>query len=594
MNPISKSALEKFGNVLDLDAQEFSELITDYRKSYIGKSDNKVRVFSFEEQEFLLNKEKIKDQDISDLFFGGHINKNKLYSNIDSSDYVIQREKALEIMDNIESFDLFLVQSYLGNGKSVFLDVLACLCVQKKYRVYKYNGNPDKIINDLTQLSRINETFIIIIIDDYYSLNKDFKYFSKLDKNKFKFIISGRKSIGQNVINELITKGGFNDEKTKSINLDFISVEEQVSIFNLIDDHNLWGKKSSFSKDKKEQFISITSKHGFKNIALELFKSNNILEKLYISYNKLDIVLKEIVIAHLINITLRYQLKIGQILTLTKRNSLSKATTDIPNFKEFIDIDNNIVNLDSSVAAMELLKKETNKVTIYNVMIEMLKTADKINSRDVYTNFMRGMVSFSNFKLLMSGVNDNQLNNYAVDYYEAIRNTRFAKENPFFWLQYGIQRLNEKEYDMADLFFANALSYATKKGLFDFYQINAQQARSIFERILNEDFPSDVAFDKFIKAHNLLLKDLTNHSNKKYYQLKQIFHYEPFFKQYYNKLTNDQQVAFIFHFNTIKNIFSEYYNDLESAKDKVTLSDMKHVSLSVNKLEKKIIKTNNK
>lgn len=98
-------------------------------------------------------------------------------------------------------------------------------------------------------------------------------------------------------------------------------------------------------------------------------------------------------------------------------------------------------------------------------MEKMLKTSSKIDYNRTYEYFKRELVSFSNFRLVMGGTSQDNLDNYAVQYFESIKNTKFTKENPFFWLQYGIQKLNAKKYDLANIFFENAESYAQKKGL---------------------------------------------------------------------------------------------------------------------------------
>ena len=188
----------------------------------------------------------------------------------------------------------------------------------------------------------------------------------------------------------------------------------------------------------------------------------------------------------------------------------------------------------------------------------MIKKADRIDSKKTYNYFKREMVSFSNFRLILSDVEENQLNDLAVAYYESIRNLKFTKNNPFFWLQYGIQKLNEKEYEVSDIFFDNALSYAGKYGLSDFYQINAQKARGIIERTIYRKTDSDVAYENFEKAHKLLLQDLNNSSNNKYYQLSQSIQYEPFSQMYYNQLTEEQKVSFIFKVSEMKKKVDEF------------------------------------
>ena len=558
MSPITKNSLEKFGTVLEMDAEQFSSYLSKCEETYNPKNDNKIRTFSFTKREYSVINENVKDQDIANLFFWGLFDLNKMYTHIGSSSYIINRSIIDTIITDFDNYDLFVVHSSLGNGKTIFLKSIESILTKKGYVVYSFNGDPNKLMDDIEAISKIESKRIVITIDDYYSLKSEFKYFSKLSKNKFKFIVTGRSAVHNNIVSEFLRKGIFDDSKTRTVNLDKITSLEIDQLYELIENHNLWGEKSSDEIHTKKAFLKKLGKKGFKNIALELFKSNNIIESMLHLYNSLEDSMKGIVIASFINTILRSQLSLNQLLTLTDNTSLSKRAIDNPDFKEFLDVDNSIIILNSSIAAKELLKREKSKSTIVEIMEKMIKKADRIDSKKTYNYFKREMVSFSNFRLILSDVEENQLNDLAVAYYESIRNLKFTKNNPFFWLQYGIQKLNEKEYEVSDIFFDNALSYAGKYGLSDFYQINAQKARGIIERTIYRKTDSDVAYENFEKAHKLLLQDLNNSSNNKYYQLSQSIQYEPFSQMYYNQLTKKKKVSFIFKVSEMKKKVDEF------------------------------------
>ena len=131
---------------------------------------------------------------------------------------------------------------------------------------------------------------------------------------------------------------------------------------------------------------------------------------------------KEVVLSLLISNLIRSNLSIKQILTITKNTDLSQDDIEQVDFKEFIDISNNKVVLNSSIAAKELLRLEKDKFAIIKLMEKMLKTADSIDSRNTYEYFKRQIVSFSNLKLILTGVKEDEVNQLAVEYFENIRN----------------------------------------------------------------------------------------------------------------------------------------------------------------------------
>ncbi|MGD1386081.1 hypothetical protein ACLIMZ_13920, partial [Enterococcus faecium] len=72
------------------------------------------------------------------------------------------------------------------------------------------------------------------------------------------------------------------------ININSIDEIETDFLFRIVTDYNLWGRRSSDNQSKKRTFLKKNGKQGSKNIALELVKSNNILNKLFSIYNKLN------------------------------------------------------------------------------------------------------------------------------------------------------------------------------------------------------------------------------------------------------------------------------------------------------------------
>ncbi|MUP34603.1 P-loop NTPase [Enterococcus lactis] len=565
---IERNSLSKYGTVLDMTAEEFSNYLCVQKESYIPKVDEEIRTFSFEKKKFKLSKEKVRAQDISDLLFMGTLDEEKLYSNLKQSRYVVFRSELNSITDNTNTSELFIVHSALGNGKSIFLKSVEYEMFMQGYTVYSFNGNSSNILNDIERLKNLKEK-VVVIIDDYYSLKNQFKYFVRLNKKNFKFVIAGRTNINNNnMVSSFIDNGGFNKEKVRNININSIDEIETDFLFRIVTDYNLWGRRSSDNQSKKRTFLKKNGKQGFKNIALELVKSNNILNKLFSIYNKLNPKQKEVVLSLLISNLIRSHLSVKQILTITKNTDLSQEDVENADFKEFVDISNDKIMLHSSIAAKELLRLEEDKFSVIKLMEKMLKTADSIDSRNTYEYFKRQIVSFSNLKLILTGVKEDEVNQLAVEYFENIRNERFTKENPFFWLQYGIQKIDEKKYPIADVFLNNALSYADKRGYSDFYQINAQKARGMIEQLIYDGINADNSYPIFEKAHYLLVSDLEKIKNDKSYQLAQGKLYELYFTEYYEKLDSVKQASFNLLATQFKNRVDEYIELLDSKGEK--------------------------
>ncbi|NSM29515.1 SIR2 family protein, partial [Enterococcus faecalis] len=177
LKQINKVSLEKYGQVLDMDAKHFAEEIEKKEKTYIPVVSNNIVTFSFERKELKLNKEPIRDREITDLLFYGKVDEGKIFSATKKSEYIIERTSINEVIDEIDKVKAFLIQGKLGNGKSIFLKNIESELIKNGNEVYVYNGNPNDILDDIEKLKN-TKSRVVIIIDDYYSIRSQFKYLS--------------------------------------------------------------------------------------------------------------------------------------------------------------------------------------------------------------------------------------------------------------------------------------------------------------------------------------------------------------------------------------------------------------------------------
>lgn len=545
VSDINKVSLKKFGKVTNYTGRSFADLVIMEKEDYVPIDvDKEPRTYSFIPSYLSVNTDKVKGSDISDLLIFGKINNDKLFSNYDSSNYIVYREKIKLILSNIEKLDLFIVLSYLGNGKTIFLKILESELLKKGYRVFTYSKNSDSIYSDINALNKIQHDKCCIIIDDYYSIKSEFSLLRNLDNKKFKIVISGRKTLHGNNVRHFKEAIGIKDSQSYTVSLDKLTKDEQISLQKIIEKHNIWGELASKTDEEKLEFIVKNSDHGISGFIVEFLRKTKILKKFAKIYTEFELPEKEIVMLLLINNILSMGLNVQDILKLTNNLYISDKILLNPGLGEFLDVEKDEIIFKSSAASIELLNEEKDRRSLVHLLSKVLSKASELDYDDTYLYLKRAIISFSNFKLLNKEVSTEELNRLAVEYYETIQNYKFTKENQFFWLQFGIQRLEEKNYILADKYFDNALNYANAKGMMDFYQINAQKARGIVENIVENTVHIDEAYNQMLSAHNLLMKDLNNFRNNQSYQLSQGKLYLKFYNKYGSELEPETYLKF--------------------------------------------------
>ena len=114
-------------------------------------------------------------------------------------------------------------------------------------------------------------------------------------------------------------------------------------------------------------------------------------------------------------------------------------------------------------------------------------------------------------------------------YYDSIKNCRWCKRNPHFWLQYAIAMLDKKDYPEAELYFQNAYSYLRETDDFNKIQIDNHYTCYLLENAINNQ---DGKYWESFKSTHDILTDSKYLKDKKYYPYKVGKLYEPFYRKY--------------------------------------------------------------
>jgi hypothetical protein len=562
IDELTRENLEEFGTVTNFSVDDFIEVIERVSKSYLPKEKNLNLLLSFDKIENRSNLAQIRDRDIMNLFFKGEITNEKMQDFCDLkfqySCIRVDRERIIEGVKN-EDIDLIVIHSSFGNGKTILLENLKFQLSKLGNNVFVYNGNSRHLPNDIKKINDNLDKDIVLIIDDYYSVKSELKYLFELNKAKTTVIVTGRSAIHFHTKDALHRDAGFQSSKTITVNIDDIFQEEITQIYELIDRNGLWGDRASQSTEKKKSALIRDAKRGFSNIMFEILKSNGMFKKLSVIFDGIKYSRnRRIVIATLITNVIRSNIELRDILIMLDSINLTEAEARDAGILEFIDFGKNKIKMKSSIASREILISDVNSDELLEIMVNLFLRANDLNINNKYDYFCRELVSFSNFKILFSGRDDKIVNNYSLEYYESIKNTSFAKKNHFFWLQFAIQKLEQKDYNAAGVYFKNAYSLASSKPYYDTFQIDTHYARYQLEKSINlvaEITPSE-AIENFKLADEKLSK--SNDGLDKHYSIRQTIYYKDFYNKYCEILSETERLLILLSCKKMLSTIEEY------------------------------------
>lgn len=563
-SPRNKRNMEKFGVVYPIGVDKFAEMMQKEKNDYIC-DDNAYELQCLKKVEIDISSDAldIKDKDVTDLFFYGKLDMRKM-SSIGNKNYIIERTCCEEIKNTLlNEYKAVIVHSDIGNGKTLIMRELEVLLNNYGTVFYLDKMNP-YIQDDMNYICTLRgRKFIFIenynrIIDSIYV-----KIFARYQHTDIKYVFSVRSYLNDNLFQRFIRCFNIPEQLVLMYDVNELNKNELNCMKSLLDKYALWGEKASFSNNQKYNYLVKRCKGEIKNVMLDLLKSeymsNKIKKLLEILFCNSD--LKEITLLIFVCQTIAVELTLDEIVILLNKQIKSAAILKNENVHEFLDFSRNKVKLKSPLIAYFILQNYAYDQDIEELLKRILPILDRHSSIEKYKNMLRMLISYSNLRMIFSYGQKRNYQRY-IRIYEYSKNLTYHYENPFFWLQYAILRMEEKNYKLAEIYLKDAESYSKKRFHMESWQIDTHKARLLLERTIEENDKS-MAFENFQSAY-YLLRD--NSTPDKYYVLRQISLFEPYYQKFYNCFSEEEKAFFLYACIEIEKTLKKYLSTQEKMK----------------------------
>ena len=489
----------------------------------------------------------------------------------DDKEYMISRYGSLEKI-GVEYKNIVIIQSKLGNGKSILLECIAKQLVAK-YNVYFVNS-VEYLIEDMNYIQTCSNRQTILFLDDYGYYISLLKELGNDFPENIKIIMTCRTSININLYSDLIERYNYDPENIEIIDIDRMNDSDINEVIKILNNSRLWGIYDRANDSQKRKLLINKYDRQISKVFYLLLDSEVIKKDIT---NIVDSIQKKVglfdfVLAQAINNICNLKFSYSDILEYTEiSDSLLRSYIVDKHVRELLIVSDDKFTLSSSIFSQYIVREGKMK----NQMLEMLK---KIYYKcslfdDAYGKYYqqrRNMISRSNISLLLNteveeklGKSDEEL---ILNYYDNIKNLPTASENPYFWLQFGITALNLDNYQQASIYFDNAYTNALKMKNFDTFQIDTHKARLLLCSEMNKNSTnSNDAMETFFKAHELLLHN-SNKGEKMRYVLRQVGRYYEYYSYYLSIFSEDEKKDFISKAYEMRSRFEGYFCSLGNQK----------------------------
>lgn len=580
IDEISRELLENYGKCYNIGIDNFSKELVKISCDYVPSLKFTYKSFRYMYRE-PLNTITPKYEDIVKFYFQGkEIDKLLGKDNSGEYQYLLSRNAMYIFLRDYTKCKVFIALSNLGNGKSVFLKMVENELRKEEVKVFIYEHRYNQIDQEIESICNERKK-CVVIIDNYPRCMDIIQKFAHYRHKEITFLLTARNGLNLQFCSQLQKILHIEIEDIRPLHLN--QIQEVDSLVRLLENNSLLTEvvESRINSDNLKSFIEVECKANFSNLLLKLFESSTIKDKLVDLYSGLDKneneTIKDVIVFSLLRNISNYDLSFHEILDLFNADYII-LRNDIEFISEIFEQGENdeIISVKSSIISSSLVKKVIHKDTIFRVLKRAFLAADNKNGK-TYEALQKSMVSHSQFALYVDNLNMDSNMILVEDFYDNIRNTEFAKHNPFFWEQFALAYMDMKKFDMVKKCLDTALVEAKRIPGFVPFQVRTIQGRYYVEKcyynLVKEKIGTNEAIDAISDATTVILMHYDHPDNNLYYVFKVVIYFKNIFDLIKHKM-NKRELSIFIEKSTVmdrrmdqyllkKNLSLQYYSTVE-------------------------------
>lgn len=583
IDEISKGLIERYGTCYPIGIQKFADEIEEAKKDYVPSVNFSFKSFKYMYHDTLTSATP-SYEDIVKFYIEGK-KCERLLGKEPSGDYkyILNRKAMSYFFRNYRTVKVFIALSNLGNGKSVFLDMVENELRSEDVKVFTYVHRYDLIDQEIENICK-EPRKCIVIMDNYPGHMDILQKFTQYGHANITFLLTARNGVNLMFCKQLERALHINSEDIHPLYLNQLQPEEIVDLANLLENNSLLtdGKYDGSNTTDLQKFITDDCKGRFSNVLLQLFESSNIKDKLVKLYEDLENqeneIVKTVAIFSLLKNISNYDLNFHEILDLFSADYVALRRNDIEFIPEIFEQgeDDDAINVRSSIISVALIQNVIKTEDIISTMKTAFLSADNKAGR-TYKELQKSMVSHSQFIFFTKTTDEREKLVLIESFYDDIRNTKFAKHNPFFWEQFASAYIDMKKFDLVKKCIDTALVEAKKTPRFVPFQIKTVQGRYYVEKsyddLIGGRSNAREAVEAIVNATEAIMLHYDHPENNLYYVFKVVRFFPMIFECIKDSMNKREISIYIEKSSIMKKRMEEYLSNSVDSQyyDKVSI-----------------------
>ncbi|REE19923.1 hypothetical protein B0G71_3040 [Paraburkholderia sp. BL27I4N3] len=529
--------LAPFGNCLPIGAESFAENISNYLPKFLLERSEDL-LTSLMKYDLSENIQVARDADAERFLMIGDVSDALLETSLlvgDGAPLAVRRTDVKIAVEAATKGSHIAVISDFGNGKSVFLRCLTILLAQKGQAIYIVDNPDDYNREDLEILAKSRKRAFLVI--DSYDQHADFlQHFSDLSPVNITLLVAARTAKHERM-QDTLGNLKINFHEFVIDELDDIETEELVEI---IDNVGLWADLVTLGGDRKADIIKARHRGQLQQTLLSILQAPQMITRVAEIVKPIFAkkTYKDTIFAISVLSALDFPLKPSIISEVAGNDEIyNSALRNNEDFKSLVRFERGSVFARSSVFCLSLIRNHFISTYIVDQLLAIAKRMDEHGASGQQNDILKALLRFSGVERLFP---ERQRINNLVRYYEEVkRRITWLKQDPHYWLQFGMALLAHDEYEKSQRMLSQAYEWAEKKKNYHTMHIDMQQSR-LYMKISAKETDASQSFKYFKKGLEFLRlvpDDVT--------KFKYVENLSPIFSAKFEHYSHGQQIEFI-------------------------------------------------
>ncbi len=499
-DPIFNRRVQPYGTILPIGAEGFAELCKTLPRPAVNSDPTRLKAFKY------LDPQKDKrtlvaptSMEILNLVAYGKFSEQRCLSTLPESKYVIARSGTVaEAHRLLAAHKCLLVHSRLGNGKTIFLHILAQKLAADGYHCYLCKESAEIPDQDLQGLSLVKKA--VLLFDSYNAAVEIIPRCSDLDN--VKFVVAVRTGVQEVRLHEIQSRL---PASLARLNINKLQPVDRSDLKGLLD-------LSGVRVDGLE--VAVDKSQEIREVVVSLYQNQLIRDRVAAELEPLmrqDKIRMVMVCAHLVK-WIGGDLESSFLRAVTGEDPYSLRVNGGATAVDLLQFDDDNVQARSALFSEYLIQHHfaTDWITdgVYHLIVEAVRR----KRERIYQKILGSLMRFSALDWALR--RDPNRHVVLAALYDRLHRDSAVNSEPLFWLQYAILMMEVDKLEVAESFLLTAYSRAEESPGFKTYQIDTQALRYVLRREAQDSAISVTRFEMLIEKLRLVVPMLTEESHR--------------------------------------------------------------------------------